>query len=237
MLMNVVWGAVVLLLVAGFALWWFYPAILARVAFTLVTSHDPGMRLEGLDPLARLAFRGYPNAFEALDRATEDPDETVRRAALRYVQELGQALGRLPLTETFFQQDLDRLKALLLSDNPTARAQAAEQLRQRGDPWLYQAGIQMRADCRSGTVEQRRRVLVALGLLGDQLAGSYLSGALQDTEPTLRREAAEAAGRIGPSRCLPLLAHLAGEDPNPQVRAAAQHSLQNLKSQLHPPGR
>jgi HEAT repeat protein len=227
--MNLVWGAVALFLVVGIALWWFYPIILARASFTLLTSADPKVRIEAIDPLARLAYRGYPGAFEALDRATEDPDETVRATASRCVRDLGQALGRLPLTEVSSQQELDQLKSLLLGENSTAGTEAAEKLRKRGDPWLYQAGVQIRADERLETVLHRLRVVRALGLLRDRLAASYLLLALSDTDPVIRHEAGVAAGAIGPSRCQPVLETLASLDSHPQVRAAAQQALTTLK--------
>src|ERR1700687_1437544 len=87
--------------VALVALWFVYPRLLARATFTLIQSPDPEARLTALPSLAALARRRFPNAFEALDRASEDPHEAVRRTAARLVTQLGEELGRLPLTLIF----------------------------------------------------------------------------------------------------------------------------------------
>jgi hypothetical protein len=223
-------AAVAAVLVAA---WFLCPRLLARTAFVLVTSAGPEGRLAALPSLANLARRRYPNAFEALDRASEDPDERVRRTAARLVEQLGQELGRLPLTLTFDQAELDRLKTQMLGD-PKARRLAVERVRGLGDPWVYQAGIQLRRDVRGADVETRRRALVALGEMGDSLSGNYVLFACEDVDPGIRCAAATAAGQVRAWRCAQYLANLAACDADGGVRAAAAKSLAVLRAPAQP---
>lgn len=131
--------------------------ILSREAFFMLRQSDPEARKAGLHQLARLARRRYPNAFEALDRARQDADESVRRAASVLVDIVAESCDGFPLTPVPDQRQLDGFKSQLLGSDPAQRRAAADGLRTLGDPWMYQAAVQIRRDMETSDVEAKRR--------------------------------------------------------------------------------
>jgi HEAT repeat protein len=198
-------------------------------AIAMMSDEKPRTRLRGVEVLNRLSRRRFPRAFESLDRATEDRDEGVRRAAHAHVNDLGRAMGVLPATPISDQDELDRLKTQLLSSSPAIREEAATQLRSRGDPWLFQAGVQLRADARKGGPGAELAAVRALGCLGDPLHGSYLLLLLGSPDPELTREAVVAAGKTKAWRCEPAVRELAASASDVRLRQAAKDALRAFR--------
>jgi HEAT repeat protein len=165
-------------------------------AFALLKSVTPEDRLDAVRRLARLAGRRIPNAFEALDRAAVDVDDSVRHAAMLAIEDLQRTLGALPLTPIPDLKRLHELTRELLSSNVQQQRLAAEQARKLGDPWLYQAGIQVRTAVRHADGDTRARAMRGLGYLLDPLHLDYLQVALGDDDPGVRVEAEAALDRI-----------------------------------------
>src|SRR2546430_1369147 len=94
--MWLIWTIVALGLVFGG--WVGFRRLHVRAIFHMMQSSRTKDRVEAVGYVARLALHRRANAFEALDRATADPDEQVRKTAGRWINELGERLGRLPLT-------------------------------------------------------------------------------------------------------------------------------------------
>jgi hypothetical protein len=156
-------------------------------------SPNPSNRRRGVDEAAALARAKVPNAFEALDRASFDSDPDVAEAARYQIRELGSAARLTPIPD---QARLDALKRRLLSTDRREQQLSAIELRRLGDPWLYQAGIQLRVDVREKSLQTRLQAITALGYLGDRMAIEYLQLRLADDDPTIREAAQEALDRI-----------------------------------------
>jgi HEAT repeat protein len=84
----------------------------------------------------------------------------------------------------------------LLSSDVRQQRLAAEQARKLGDPWLYQAGIQVRTAVRHADGGTRARAMRALGYLSDPLHLDFLQLALGDDDPGVRVEAEAALDRV-----------------------------------------
>lgn len=205
--------------------------VVASMAFALAKNSDSEIRRAAVNQLGRLAHRRYPNAFEALDRASQDPDESVSRTASRMRNAVAESCGGFPLTPLPDQGRLDAFKSQLLADDPAQRRAAADALRTLGDPWMYQAAVQVRRDLDTSDVEAKRRAVLALGDLGDPLSADKLLFALmEETDPIVRRGAAVAAGQVGAWRCLGILMTIARTDPDHTVRWGASTGLGRLAS-------
>jgi hypothetical protein len=196
-------GRTIMFYRAAGVLWLVIATVCLRSAFrsTRATTFDklksgtPRDRLEAVEDLARLATRRVPGAFEALDRATVDSDDHVRRAAVLAVDNLQRMLGALPLTPISDHGRLRDLTRRLLSSDAYEQRVTASEIRELGDPWLYQAVIQLRIAGRDDAAA-RARALRALGYLGDSLAIDYLQVALADADQSVQAEAQAALNRI-----------------------------------------
>jgi HEAT repeat protein len=192
--------------------------LLAKTAFWMLNQPDPEARAAAAQQLARLARRRYPNAFEALDRACDDEDPLVRRTASRLRDAVGEACGGFPITPIPDQLALDAYKVKLLSEDSATRAVAAETLRSLGDPWLYQAGVQIRREFDGYDVETRRRAVRALGHLRDPLSSTKLLFILvKESDPQILRAAALAASEVRAWNCQEVLRGRAHVDSEPEV--------------------
>jgi len=79
-------------------------------------------------------------------------------------------------------------------------------------------------ELRTGDARQRREVVRLMGGYPADQVRDPLLAALEDDEPAVRREAAEAAGRVRLADAVPFLLEWL-EDPDADVRAAAARSL------------
>ncbi|HEX9185943.1 MAG TPA: HEAT repeat domain-containing protein, partial [Vicinamibacteria bacterium] len=143
----------------------------------------------------------------------DDPDATVRRAAVDALGEIGDPRGA------------ERILAALC--DPGLQAAALEALRRLGAGALPQME---RALARGALDADGRRHLVDLaGRLEDPSARRLLLAGLEDPSPAVRQEAATALGEGGFREALrPLLEKKAG-DPSPEVRRAAASALRKLQ--------
>jgi HEAT repeat protein len=129
------------------------------------------------------------------------------------------------------QGRLEAFKDQLLANDPAQRRATADTLRMLGDPWMYQAAVQIRRDLDASDVEARRRAVLALGDLGDPLsADKLLFTLIEEKDPIVKRGAAMAAGQVGAWRCLEVLMTTARTDTDSSVRWGAITGLGRLAS-------
>ncbi len=183
---------------------------------------NPEMRCAAATALGRLRHR---KAVELLARiSSEDPDPEVRRAALEALRSVSvQAVD--PLIRALASEDLsDRLNAmtalldqgktalipvaeLLVNENPTVRASAAEVLGGIGDPSCIEAlaGVLTDADDRV-----RLAAVSALGRIHNSRSAELLAAALADEDPKVAAAAAnglEAQAALALDPTFKLLGH------------------------------
>lgn len=135
-------------------------------------------------------------------------------------------LGALAALSACSQQRADSYIADLTHPERQVRLNAGYQLVMMGD-----AAVEPLLQSLEATASDSMRYIGVqiLGRIGNDDAVPYLRGLLAAPNPFVRREAALALGKMGdPALILPL-ATLLGEDPAPEVRAAAAQSLPNFR--------
>ncbi len=190
---------------------------------------DPYIRHKAIEILW---FEDDPHLIPLLlTRLREDPDEQVRATAAA-------ALG-----DYVFQGEVDELpewqhrpvvEALLeaLADDDegaTVRYRALEAVSYASSvpevrEWIERVYRQSLAD---NDEDGLRAALFAMGRSADPHWTQYVVLHLHDVRPSVRAEAALAAGRLEMTRVIPDLLHLL-EDPNKYVRMAAATALSDL---------
>jgi HEAT repeat protein len=143
----------------------------------------------------------------------DDPDATVRRAAVGALGEIRDPRGA------------GRLLAALA--DPGLQGAALEALRRLGPSALPEME---RAFAASTLDAAERRLLVDLaGRLEDPSARRLLLAGLDDPSPAVRAEAAAALGDGGFREALRPLLDRKSNDPSPEVRQAAASALRKLQ--------
>jgi HEAT repeat protein len=224
-------------------------AIAVETVLAGLTKPDPRLRYVSAEILADMPVAG---AASLLVKALEDPEGSVRAAALRALARAGETSALLEVSACLDDPDVDvrlaamdalyrlakfpggvssRLEACLDDPEPRVRAQAASLLLQLGDhprargvlpPMLASADPQV-----------RRAALQAYASWGD--AGSYerVEEFLQDPAPAVRQAAARALAKIDPARARPRLVEVLA-DENRAVRELAAVLLGEMGAQALP---
>lgn len=171
---------------------------------------------ESLGTLASEALSelGQP-AVPGLIAALKDARPTVRALAAR-------ALGEIASREA-----VPALIELANGDSGNPRAEAIEALSKIGDPAALNA---ISRAMHNGSVITRRKAIRALARMRDPKVIDMLTAALEDRDAEVRQEAAYGLGEIGDERALGPLEAAAENDPNPDVRSAAQAAIAQIQA-------
>ncbi len=162
---------------------------------------------------AAVARLRSPKAVPALVLRLDDADATVRRAAVSALGEIADPRSASHLLSA-------------LSD-AALQATAAEALRRLGTSALPEMERAFEAE---GTERDVKRLLIELaGRFEDAAARRLLLSALDDPDPAVRVEAAQALGDGAFREALRPLLQLKSSDPAPEVRRAAAGALRKLQ--------
>ena len=194
-------------------------------------SKDAGARLKAVE---KLEGDGDPKAIEALVSLLGDPDEGVRQAATKAIGSSREEAFQKPLLRTLRDQ------------NEFSRENAADALRQLGDPIVLPSIVPLLSDPSYAVRWQAARALEAFGWTPDDTAAAArfavargriaeaaalgsdavdaLSLALQGGAYHQRRQAVTALCEISDARVVKALL-VALKDSDDQVRSAAVESL------------
>lgn len=207
-----------------------------------LSSREPSVRLHAVEELEQLGGR---EAAGALVLVLGDRDPGVRNRAAEALATVG-AEAIDPLHEYLRNWDqplypeLSRLLGRLRSPrsiellaghvadrDPETRAAIAEALGRIGSPEALPALLELLRDL---VTRVRIAAAGALGTIGDSRAVEPLLDELADDDPAMRIAACQALGAIGDARSTVPLTRLAGEDPNPDVRTAAEATVRRVST-------
>jgi HEAT repeat protein len=193
-----------------------------------------------------------PAAFEALQAVLSDPNENVRYAASEALGKIGDPRGVLPLLQIMRVDEWVRFAAIESLGRLGDPAAAPHLLPLLNDPWLRLPAIEalgrlgdaavgwkLLPHVTDGNTMVSHVTIAALGRIdarcGSQLLAALdasmvqalIGGALDDTDPSVRRSAVAAIGWAGSGDMLPrLLGRL--DDPAEEVQEAARRALVRL---------
>ena len=168
------------------------------------------VRANAVQGLAELRAEGRAQVFVDL---LADESALVRRTAL----------GKLASPE--FADRAAEVMPLLQHEETETRAAAADVLGILARPESVPALIATTQDAEE---EVRSRSAFALGKIRDPRAEAALLAMLDDAEWAARANAAQALGMLGAASARPQLERLRDDDPNSQVRIAAENALDRL---------
>ena len=184
---------------------------------------DPQVRLHAVQSLWEFENRVLIPLFVRLTH--EDPDDEIRAAA---AAALGQYvfLGEL---EELPSKALKEIEDLLLSvaqgkDQPNVRRSALESL---GYSSREQVPALIETAYKSNDKEWIASALFAMGRSGNEVWEKPVLAMLENSQPTLRLEAARAAGELELSDATPQLLDLL-DDPSDSIRFASIWSLSQI---------
>jgi HEAT repeat protein len=200
------------------------PAVLFAVPdlAARLTHEDPGVRLACVRALYALGIDAAP-AAEALVRALQDSDASVRAGAVR-------ALGVIEpraLTEAIAAKVAVGLAACAEDDNEAVRGNALFLVRRYGAAAAPAVGSLARA-LQAGDARTQLLAIQALDAIGARAKAAVpgLTAALASREPEVRVAAAQALGRFGRDAAGATKALVAAlDDANALVRQAASEAL------------
>jgi HEAT repeat protein len=150
--------------------------------------------------LSGLALQGTGEATQELSTAARDQEPALRDAALSLLAERDDRAAVDALVELAFTSELDHpVHRALSRPSPVRIAALAEHLAQ--------------ADDRDASV-----LAAALARMADPRATAALFDALGTGSPAVRRAVATSLSAMGASGAAAIVARLAAEDPDPDVR-------------------
>lgn len=217
-----------------------HPALPSHTA-VLLSDPNPLVRESAVKIAGYFAF---PECIDHLFACCHDPEERVRRAAIEHLPYLeenapgeGSALGH---------RAFDTLTAALSQDTPKVRATAARALgevdSERALPYLLTALQDGEPGVREGAARAIGKLTVGVaGVLSTEALNQSGFGALArvvqtDSVSAVRAASAEALGRLGGERAIPILASLLEVEEGGDVVRAALMALGQLQhSQALPP--
>jgi len=201
----------------------------AEIGYIALRDEDPYIRHKAIE---LLWFEDDPRPIPLLlERLREDPEEQVRATAAAALGDyvLQGEVEELP--EWQYRPILNALLEVLRDEHevPQVRHRALEAVSYASSvpevlEWIereYRRSVE--ADDEDGL----RAALFAMGRSADPRWTQYVVLHLHDVRPSVRAEAATAAGRLEMTRVIPDLLHLL-EDSNKYVRMAAAWSLSEL---------
>jgi HEAT repeat protein len=165
--------------------------------------------------LLSLLPRGGEVLNQLEELATDDPDRSIRRAAITY-------LGRRP------EDTAGTLTSILAgTENPEERSVALEALADRIGPDASNRLIEAARD--EDEAEEVRRVAISyLARIDGATVDRALEGLFSSPDPEIRKRVAEAWERRAPDRAIPLLERVCTTDEDEEVCRQAVASLGDI---------
>jgi HEAT repeat protein len=188
----------------------------ALVILPLVTDPAPAVRAAAALALGRFSSDSTQGVLDALTRALEDSDDSVKQAASLAIGELEPASDQL-------EPVVDLVK---VRDTAVRRASVRVLLRVDARRWLS-ALVPAVHDSDS---EVRQGVVAVLGESGElAVLAEIRKRLIEDSSPAVRAEAAYQLGKLGGSTARAALELASGEDSEPGVRRWAEAQLRSLR--------
>lgn len=219
---------------------------IAHITHILERLHDEDatVRLTAVTMLARSMLKDT-RIFEGILRATDDPDPAVRRAALRALSDFNDERAIDAYLDHIEDPDLNVREAAMRGLHEVSPPQAlqplidfvgryvmqddqgwfwlvAATLGELGDPAAIPALIQM---LQHPNDQLRPAAVTALINIGHPAMIEPLRALLTHQDAEVRLYAALILGRLGQLELLDTLRALAQQDPDPQVREAAEKAV------------
>jgi HEAT repeat protein len=189
----------------------------ASAILPLVTDPAPAVRAAAVQALGRLSSGGSTRGvLDALTRALEDPDQSVKQAASLAIGELEPASDQL-------EPVVDLVK---VRDTAVRRAAVRVLLQVDAGRWLSA----LVPAVHDSDPEVRQGLVAVLGESGELAALAEIRKRLiEDSSPAVRAEAAYQLGKLGGSAERTALELASGEDSDLGVRRWAEAQLRSLR--------
>lgn len=191
------------------------PAAAASIQL-LVTDPVPAVRAAAAQALGRVAFPSDQGGVNALTRALEDPDDSVKQAASLAIGELEPAPDQLGPVVSLVHDPAVGVR----------RAGVRALLQVDAKPWLST----LLPAVHDSDSEVRQGVVAVLGESGGPtIAAEIRKRLVEDSSPGVRTEAVYRLGKVGGVEARAALERASVEDSDSGVRRWAEAGLRSLR--------